>query len=111
MTVQVLLNKMKYLCIPNVSIHINFYQNRFINERRKDRVFVRCRRTFVLNTLYICIKELPLDMVGSEQMENKDFFNLLSRYKFVLSMENAICQVKGSRFIFARAKSYKMSTK
>jgi len=37
-------------------------------------------------------KELPLDMVGSEQMENKDFFNLLSRYKFVLSMENAICQ-------------------
>jgi len=37
-------------------------------------------------------KELPVDMVGSEQMENKDFFQLLSRYKFVLSMENAICQ-------------------
>ena len=47
---------MKYLHIHNVSIHINFYQNRFINEcvmktflkfpyRRKDGVFVRCRRT------------------------------------------------------------------
>ncbi len=32
-------------------------------------------------------------MVGSEQMDNKGFFNLLSRYKFVLSMENAICPV------------------
>jgi len=36
-------------------------------------------------------KELPSEMVGSEQMDNRDFFNLLSRYKFVLSMENAIC--------------------
>eukprot|EP00088_Acartia_fossae_P065800 TRINITY_DN8123_c0_g1_i1.p1 TRINITY_DN8123_c0_g1~~TRINITY_DN8123_c0_g1_i1.p1 ORF type:complete len:499 (-),score=69.42 TRINITY_DN8123_c0_g1_i1:318-1814(-) len=37
-------------------------------------------------------KELPLDMIGSEQMENTDFYQLLSRYKFVLSMENAVCQ-------------------
>ena len=56
---------MKYLRIYNISIHINFYQNRFINEsvrknflkfserqteRRKDGVFfVSCRRTYVLN--------------------------------------------------------------
>ena len=54
MTVEVILNQMKYLCIHNVSIHINFYQKRFINEcvgktflkfpyrrknRRKDGVF------------------------------------------------------------------------
>ena len=32
MTDEVILNKMKYLCIHNVSIHIKFYQNRFINE-------------------------------------------------------------------------------
>ena len=52
---------MEYLRIHNVSIHINFYQNRFImnvlgriflnsrKERRKDDSFVRCRRTDVLN--------------------------------------------------------------
>ena len=32
MTVQVILNKLKYLRIHNVSIHINFYHNRFMNE-------------------------------------------------------------------------------
>jgi len=37
-------------------------------------------------------KELPDDLVGSEQMGNKNFYQLLSRYKFVLSMENAVCQ-------------------
>ena len=65
---------MKYLRFSNISIHINFYQNRFINEcfrknflkfaerrkdgkteRRKDvkterrSFFVSCRRTYVLN--------------------------------------------------------------
>ena len=48
MTVDVMLKYMKYLCIHYVSIHINFYQNRFINEcvkfpfkdRRKDGVFL-----------------------------------------------------------------------
>ena len=54
---------MKYLHIHNISIHINFYQNRFINEcvrriflnSRKDvkterrSFFVSCRRTYVLN--------------------------------------------------------------
>ena len=43
MTVEVILNKIKYLRIHNVSIHINFYQNQLINEcviflnYRKDR--------------------------------------------------------------------------
>ena len=32
MTFEVLLIKMKYLRIHNISIHIIFYQNRFINE-------------------------------------------------------------------------------
>ena len=52
---------MEYLRIHNISIHIIFYQNRFINEcnkknflkipeRQSNRdVFVRCRRTYVLN--------------------------------------------------------------
>ena len=76
MTVEVILNIMAYLRIHNVSIHINFYQNRFINEcvrifflnsrkdRRKDgnsEFFVRCRRTYVLNNLstIIHIKNVP----------------------------------------------------
>ena len=56
---------MKYLRIHNVSIHINFYQNQFINvlgriflnsskDRRKDGVFVRCRRTYVFNNWLLC---------------------------------------------------------
>ena len=32
MAFEVILMKMKYLRIHNVGIHINFYQNRFINE-------------------------------------------------------------------------------
>ena len=50
---------MKYLHIHNISIHINFYQNLFLNECVKIpgshsfRVFfVRCRRTYVLNNCY-----------------------------------------------------------
>ena len=60
MTVEVIIDKIKYLHIHNVSIHINLYQNRFKNEcvRRlflnsrtdvKTEFFVRCRRTYVLN--------------------------------------------------------------
>ena len=53
---------MKYLRIYNISIHINFYQNRFINEsvwknflkfseRRKDGVFLSVveELTFLIN--------------------------------------------------------------
>ena len=41
MIVKVKLNKMKYLPIHNVSIHINFYQNRFLKEcvRKNFRKF------------------------------------------------------------------------
>ena len=70
MTFEVILIKRKYLRIHNISIHIIFYQNQFINEcvrknflkfsegqteRRKDgkterrSFFVSCRRTYVLN--------------------------------------------------------------
>ena len=51
---------MKYLRIHNVSIHINIYQNRFINEcvpvqteRRKDGVFLWDveEHTFLINFL------------------------------------------------------------
>ena len=63
MTFEVILIKMKYLRIHNISIHIIFYQNRFIGRiflnSRKDRhkdvkterksFFVKCRRTYVLN--------------------------------------------------------------
>ena len=63
MTVEVILNKMKYLRIHYVSIHINFLSV-LINEcvrktflkfphRRKDGVFfVRCRRTYVLDNWF-----------------------------------------------------------
>ena len=67
MTAEVILNKMKYLCIHDVSVHINFYQNRFINEcvrknflkfplRQTERckdglLFVRCRKTYRLNKI------------------------------------------------------------
>ena len=52
MTVEVILKNMKYWRIHNVSIHINVYQNRFINEcvrknflnSRKDR----CKDGFFL---------------------------------------------------------------
>jgi len=36
-------------------------------------------------------KDLPPALVGSEQMEHGDFYSLLSKYKFMLSMENAVC--------------------
>ena len=32
MTFEVILFEMKYMRIHNIGIHINFYQNRFINE-------------------------------------------------------------------------------
>ena len=32
MTFEVILNLKKYLCIHNVTIHINIYQNQFIDE-------------------------------------------------------------------------------
>ena len=43
MTVEVILHKMKYLRIHNVSTHIKFYHNRFINEcvRKTFLKFVR----------------------------------------------------------------------
>ena len=58
MTVEGIINEVKYLRVHNVSIHINFDRNRFINQcvRKtflkfpyRRSFFVRCRRTYVLN--------------------------------------------------------------
>ena len=59
----VILNKINNLCLDNVSIRINFYQNHFIDECAgknflkipefcdfvKTELFVRYKRTYVLN--------------------------------------------------------------
>ena len=54
------------ICLYNISIPINFHQNRFINEcaflfffnvrnyRKKD-FFVKCRRTFLINFIHISL--------------------------------------------------------
>ena len=62
MTFEVILHLIKNVRLLNVSIHRNFYQNRFINEcakkkkkKKKAKIpefhsyFVRCRRTYVIN--------------------------------------------------------------
>jgi len=40
-----------------------------------------------------CLNNKPLtdDIRGSEQMEHKEYVNLLAKYKFIISIENAIC--------------------
>ena len=47
MTVEVILNKMKYLRIHNDSIHIISYQKRFISVRKNFLKFWKDRRTDV----------------------------------------------------------------
>jgi len=37
-------------------------------------------------------KDLPEELNGSEQMENKDFYKLLGKYKFMLTLENGLCE-------------------
>ena len=74
-----LLNRMKYLCIHNVTIHIFFYQNQFRNEcdrtkKLKSRFtvsvfFLRCRRTYVLNKLLKPINKSS----GNKSKENYAF--------------------------------------
>ena len=66
MTFDVILNQMNNLCIHNLSIRSNFYQNRFINEgarkifkkflegRKTGVFFMRYRRNSVL-IVYACI--------------------------------------------------------
>ena len=71
MTFEVIIYFMKNLRLYNVSIHRNFYQNRFINEyarKKKAKIseswsfgvtesrsfLVRYRRTYVLNKTMFC---------------------------------------------------------
>ena len=86
MTFKVIFIKIKYLRIHNISIHINFYQNRLINEcvrknflkfserqTKRRSFFVRCRRTYVLNNLlepqFICeFKSNRILLVQSAKM-------------------------------------------
>ena len=60
MTFEVILYFMKDLCLYNVSIHINFYQNQSINKYARKKkakisesrsILVRYRRTYILNKL------------------------------------------------------------
>jgi len=37
-------------------------------------------------------KQLTDDIKGSEQMEHKEYLNLLAKYKFIISIENAVCE-------------------
>jgi len=37
-------------------------------------------------------KELTDDIKGSEKMEHREYVNLLAKYKFIISMENALCE-------------------
>eukprot|EP00092_Neocalanus_flemingeri_P058058 GFUD01069121.1.p1 GENE.GFUD01069121.1~~GFUD01069121.1.p1 ORF type:complete len:372 (+),score=73.69 GFUD01069121.1:386-1501(+) len=41
-----------------------------------------------------CLNNKPLteDIRGSEQMEHKEYTNLLAKYKFIISIENALCE-------------------
>ena len=36
-------------------------------------------------------KPLPPSLAGSEQFENREYFSLLGKYKFVIAVENAVC--------------------
>ena len=90
--------------IHNISIHINFYQNRFINEcvrknflkfswrqteRRKDvkTYFVRCRRTCVLNnninTFQLCVKYVK-EIWGILEMNKESFLTYVQWAKILL---------------------------
>ena len=41
-----------------------------------------------------CLHNKPLseDIRGSEKMDSKEYLNLLAKYKFVISIENAVCE-------------------
>ena len=56
MTFEVILINMKYLCIHDISIHINFHQNQFINEYvRKIKAKIPDPQSFtVLGSHFFC---------------------------------------------------------
>ena len=49
MTFEIILHFIKKFYFHNVSIHLNFYQNRLINECNSLNINVKCRRTYVLD--------------------------------------------------------------
>ena len=70
MTFEVILYLIKILCHHNVSIHINCYQNQFINEYprnkkakiSKSRSFlVRYRKAYILNK-YNYLQKIPVNV-------------------------------------------------
>ena len=92
---------MKYLRINNISIHINFYQNRFINEcyrKIKSKIpefhifLVRCRRTYVLNNKYTF--KVRYSVI---------YIVILLKYKIILSLDTSKtlpCFFKKKKFQF-----------
>ena len=60
MTFEVILIKIKYLRIHNVSIHINFYQNRFINEYVKKNFLKFPERQMTFEVILIEMKYLRI---------------------------------------------------
>ena len=99
--VEVILNLIKSLRIHNVSIHIHFYKNQSLNEcvrktflkfpyRCKDGViFVRCRRTYVLNNINNEVKcpylksILCATVLVITQKEKKHLLNSLRRVNYL----------------------------
>ena len=105
MTFEVILIKMKYLCLHNISIHINLYQNWFINEcARKIKAkileshsfgvsefqsftvsqfqsfrvfFVRCRRTYVLNPESHSFRVFLWDVEDLMFLKNTNLYGVL----------------------------------
>ena len=74
MTVEVILNKIEYLRIHNVSIHIDFYQNRFINEcvrnnflKFLERQMTFCDLQWTLRSYLLKIKYLRIHNISIQQ--------------------------------------------
>ena len=103
MTFEVILIEIKYLLIHNISVHINFYQNRFINEsvrknflkisegkteRRKDvkterrSFFVSCRN-YVLN--------------NNQMKISKNYLKIDLNYKYTYKLQSYIHTYKLGR--------------
>ena len=113
---EVILYKIKYLRNYNISMYINFYQNRFINEcarKKKAKIpefqsfrvfFVRCRRTYVLNkwlkstilsNLRIGIKIVYAVIFLIKRMQRKLCWYLIFRrlFNFKITHMYALCTI------------------
>ena len=51
---------MKYLRIHDISIHISFYQNRFLNECVRKKKKCKCKNSYKYNVLWYKCKEIKM---------------------------------------------------